>query len=234
MQTLTLSKRPGKIGSSINTRTERHGDDEKPALDIPVVAIPLTPEEVGNLLGDATSYDSLFTSTRSKFMEPRWLGVPYIPFAEKFKNAKVTINAGGAKLVLKPATVQKIKLFLIGDQVAMSCTISASPDAGVQVLEMLNLKCVISILNGAVQDKAENQGELGLEGGGMARNGEEDGFEPGDRRAPPYGGADESTLAEAMSEEEAATESVIGKQIRTSEAKAKRASKQKRTSRDAI
>jgi virulence-associated protein VagC len=203
MQTLTLNKRPGKIGGNINVRTERHGDDEKPALDIPLSGIPLTPEEVGNLLGDATSYDSLFTSARSKFLEPRWLGVPYIPFAEKFKNAKVTINAGGAKLVLKPATVQKIKLFLVGDQVAMACTISASPDEGVQVLEMLNLKCVVSILGGAVADKAENQQDLGLEGGGPVIE----------------------SLADALIEEDDATESVIGRQIRASEAKKKRANR---------
>ena len=39
MQTLSLTKRPAKIGPSINTRTQRHGDDDVPATDIPLSGI---------------------------------------------------------------------------------------------------------------------------------------------------------------------------------------------------
>jgi hypothetical protein len=197
MQKLWLTKRPGHIGGRIPTRTtktEQHGREEVvPATAIPIASVPLTPEEFGEILGDAGSHDAFITKDRSKFAEPRWRDVPYIPFKGKFKGAKVTLQVRGVKYILKPATVENIKFIAQGDQVVLLCTVNApEPEEGLRVGSMLNQPCNISIQGGSMADKSDEQGELGLEGGGPAET------------------DDPETLADVEREEEEATRRATG------------------------
>ena len=218
MQKLSITKRPGQIGGSIVNRTENHGKKEKvPAVSIPVSGILLLEAEINAILGDPGSYGALFTAERSVHLEPRWLGIQAIEVSDKFKEAKVTLQCANSteKVVLKPATVGSIRLEpQVGGQVAMSCTISGVPDEHLATLLMLNQKCTIAILNGSLVSKDDNQGDLPLEGGGPVVG---NGHDSDD--------ADGPTRADADREEAEATESAIGRQIRSSEAKGRRAAR---------
>lgn len=201
MQKLSLTKRPAQIGPSINTRTQRHGDEQHPAIDIPLTAIPLTEEELGGILGDVGAYDALFTKDRSKFAEPRFPDVTEVPVDAKYKGAKVTLTVHGNKLIFKPATVQKIKVLLIGSSAVLAVTISGEPpEDGLDVLDLLNAKCDLAILNGQAESEAD-QPQLGLEGGGMNEGAAAEETDP-------------ETLADVEREEQEATDEALGRKPR--------------------
>lgn len=218
MQKLSITKRPASLGASIPTRTERHGNDEVGALTIPVRGILLFERDIIQMYNDEEAHSRLFTGGRSAALEPAFPNTVFV-ITDKFKGAKVTLKADTMEeaLILKPATVENIRLTCedAGGHIIMSCTIKGAPadDVSVDILKMLNRKCTIAILNGSVAPKGaadeadENQGELPLDEGGP--------------------GEDEDQQTTAEREEAEATESVIGRQIRASEAKKKRASKKK-------
>lgn len=181
----SLSKRTGKIGPSINTRTEKHGDDDVPGIDIPVSGILLDAGELAVLLQDGAAHESFFTNARSKHPEPRFLDVlPVLNLQGKFEDAKVTLAAGrNQAVILKPAKVSKIRLEpQVGGLTAMSCTVQGNPDDHTDVLDMLNKSCTIAILNAKLEDR-DDEPELPLGPGGVTM-GEEAGAAEKPRRAP--------------------------------------------------
>lgn len=224
MQKLSITKRAGQVGGSIVNRTQNHGKKEKvPAISVPLGGIILTDEEFCAIMQDPRAYEAFFTDERSKVMEPRFPGMDPITIADKFEGAKATIKIEDAEeaLVLKPATISSIVITPLGGQPILKCMISGVPDIHLQTLTLLNKRCTVSILNGALAERDEKQNDLPLNGGGPnVHASEED-------EADDEGDPDGTTLAEAQAEEAAATESVIGRQIRGSEAKKKRAGKRK-------
>jgi len=126
---------------------------------------------------------------------------------------------------VKPAKVGSMGVTPVGGTPVMDCMISGVPDIHLQTLTLLNKKCKISILNGALADKDEKQKDLPLEGGGP------------DVSVESSGEVRNETLADVEREEQEATARVTGdddvpegrisRQIRRSEVKAKRASKKK-------
>jgi hypothetical protein len=220
MQKLQITKRGGAtVGGSIVNRTQMHGKKEKvPAVSIPVSGIILNDEEFNTLMQDPHAMEAFFTDERSQVMEPRFPGLPIEPPA-KFENAKATITVEDADepLVLKPATIGSIVITPVGGQPIMKCMISGVPDVHLQTLTLLNKRCTISILNGSLADRDDKQKDLPLDGGGPNVAPAEEG----------EGEVDPVTLADAKADEQAATESVIGRQIRAAETKKKRASKKK-------
>jgi hypothetical protein len=226
MQKLSISKRRGDIGGSIVNRTQKHGKKEKvPAVSIPMSMI-LTEEEFCALMQDAHAYEAFFTNERSQVMEPRFPGMEPIVISDKFEGAKATIKCEDAEesLVLKPATIGSIVIMPLGGQATMKCMISGVPDVHLQTLTLLNKRCTVSILNGALADRDEKQKDLPLAGGGPNVADPESDDGEGDADDSPD---NETTLAEVQREENEATESAIGRQIRGSEAKKKRAGKKK-------
>lgn len=225
MQKLSITKRGGAlIGGSIVNRTQMHGKKEKvPAVSIPVGGIVLTPDEFCSLMRDPRAYESFFTDERSAVMEPRFPGMTEIPIDDVFEGAKVTIAPQDTDkpLVLKPAKIGSIVITPIGAQPIMKCMVSGAPDIHLETLTLLNKKCTISILNGALAEKDDRQKDLPLEGDG-----------PNDSDAPP------ATLADARRDEDEATdaatdgneepESKIGRQMRAAEAKKKRAARKRK------
>lgn len=227
MQKLSISRRRGDIGGSIVNRTQMHGKKEKvPAISVPVGGIILTPEEFGALMQDPHAYEAFFTDERSQVMEPRFPGMDPITIADKFEGAKATIKPEDAdeSVVLKPATIGSIVITPVGGQPVMKCMVSGVPDVHLQTLTLLNKRCTLSILNGALADRDEKQKDLPLAGGGpnVDAGAEDDGDEAAEDNGE---AADAPTLAQAKAEEDAATESAIGRQIRKSEAKKRRQSK---------
>lgn len=225
MQKLSISRRRGDIGGSIVNRTQMHGKKEKvPAISVPIGGIILTPEEFCALMQDPHAYEAFFTDERSQVMEPRFPGMDPITISDKFEGAKATVKPEDADeaVVLKPATIGSIVITPLGGQPVMKCMISGVPDVHLQTLTLLNKRCTVSILNGALADRDEKQKDLPLAGGGPNVD------DGGADTAPDDAGdaaADAPTLAQAKAEEDAATESAIGRQIRKSEAKKRRQSK---------
>jgi hypothetical protein len=177
---LSLSKRPAQVGPSINTRTEKHGNDDVPGIDIPVSQIFLDKDELNALLQDVEGHDALYTEARGEQLEPRFQTIQPLVLDDKFTGAKVSleVTTGGEKTVLhlKPAKIAKIKLEpQVGGLTLMSCTVQGNPQDHTDVLALLNQKCRLSILNAERDEKPVPEPELPL---GHEAQGEE---------APPTG-----------------------------------------------
>lgn len=220
MKKLQVTKRGGaQIGGNIVGRTQNHGPKEKvPAISLRISGIILTEEEFCVLMNDPHAYEAFFTNERSSIMEPRFTNMPRIPIDNTYEGAKVTIEVEDADepLILKPAKIGSMGITPAGSQPVLDCMISGVPDVHLETLTLLNKKCRISILNGALAEKDDKQRDLPLDGDGPA-------VDP-DAEAPA------ETLAEVEREEEDATaaatgESRVGRQIRGSETKKKRASR---------
>jgi hypothetical protein len=226
MQRLSITKRPGQIKGSIASRPELHGDDVIGALTVSIGGILLFPKDLIGMYNDEDAHSRLFKKTDAGLV-PAFPGTLLI-LTEIFKGAKVTLAADGMDepLVLKPATVKDIQLESqdAGGHVVMSCKILGAPadDAHVNPLHMLNKKCRIAILNGALaaKDVSENQRELPLEGDGP---GDGDGDDDGDRTAAERDEEEATRAATGAGDDE--PESSISRQIRGSEAKKKRAAR---------
>jgi len=229
MQKLSISKRGGcQVAGSIVNRTQMHGKKEKvPAISIPVTGIILTEGEFCTILQDPGAYEAFFTSERSQVMEPRFPGIDPITISDKFEGAKATIRTEDSDepLILKPATIGGIVITPVGGQPIMKCMISGVPDVHLQTLTLLNKRCTLSILNGSLADRDEKQKDLPLAGGGPnVGNGEES-----DDDAPTMLDKEGSpTLHDAIQEENAATESAIGRQMRAADTKKRRSASKKK------
>lgn len=162
---LNLNKRSAEIGGSINTRTERHGEELVPGVDIPVTGLMLDKEELNILLEDEFAHDCLFTDARGKQLEPRFLNVAPIVVLGKFEEASVTISLQGEDgLLLKPAKISKIILEpQVGGLTLVSCTIQANPPDHFDVCSYLNQKCRLAIRNAEREPKPNSEPELPLE-----------------------------------------------------------------------
>lgn len=90
---LHLDQRACKLGPSINCRTEKRGDDDEPACDIPIVGVLLEKAEANDLVGKLF-WESLF-DTRSGGKAPKVLFPDLAPrkLADKYTGS-ITIVLG--------------------------------------------------------------------------------------------------------------------------------------------
>lgn len=161
---LGLRKRPAQIGPSINTRTEHHGEEDIPGIDIPLKGLLLSAEEINEILGDPGSHEALFGG-KGPNITPRWEAIEYLPIAMKFQKAKVSFEVDGVEFLMKPAKVHKIRLApQEGGLTAMDCTVTGSAPAHLDVLALLNRKCKVAIQGGELIDRDDNQPELPMPG----------------------------------------------------------------------
>jgi hypothetical protein len=169
---ITISKRACKIGPSINCRTEKHGDDEVPACDIPISGILLQTGEVNALVGPLFR-ESLF-DTRSQGKAPAILhpGLAARKLTEKFEGA-VTIVMGPNQndIELDKVTLAGLKFEpLEGGLVAMSLTVQTSKDVPKFVHKLIarqNTEIDVEISIGDKVERAKSkQTELPMQGGG--------------------------------------------------------------------
>jgi hypothetical protein len=219
VQKLSITKRPGQLKGSIASRPELHGDDVVGALTLSVGGILLFAKDLITMYNDEDAHNRLFTGKGGAGLVPAFPGTLLI-LTEIFKGAKVTVQPAkmSKPFILKPATVKDIILEPqdAGGHVLMSCKILGAPadDADVNPLKMISQKCTIAILNGTLANKDDKQGELPLdEGSGPEVDVEDDGK------------VTNESMTELEREEAEATESAMGRKIRLSEAKKKRASR---------
>jgi len=165
---LSLTKRLGQIGPSINTRTEKHGEEGVPGIDIPVLEIFLSAEEFCQIMQDTEAHERMYIEKPGGAIEPCWPTLPPIELPDQYIGARVTIEpieGAGETLVMKPAKVSKIKLERqVGGLTRMKCTVQGNPPDHTDVLALLNKKCRVSIINASLDEpKADNQNNLPLD-----------------------------------------------------------------------
>jgi hypothetical protein len=91
---LDLPARAAKIGAAINTRSERHGDEDVAALDIPVTFV-LDPIELCWLLKSEEAAHRLFIGVGTTHGEKALPAIGAIRLREKIEGANVSLTFTG-------------------------------------------------------------------------------------------------------------------------------------------
>lgn len=147
MQKLSLTKRPAKIGKSVNTRTEMHGEDEVPGQDIPLSGIVLNAEELAIVTDEETAATGFFKMDGDQYV-PRIAAIDPQTLSHKFERATVKMSGGGLPVTnYRNAKVKGIVLEpQTGGMTLMSCTLQVNPENGnPSAQELINKKISISI-----------------------------------------------------------------------------------------
>lgn len=166
---LTLDKRPCRIGSSLNARNEKHGDEDVPALDIPLEGLMLTKEELNALLEDPYAHDALFNHrSKGKVDEPVFRKFKPLVYREKFEEAQVLLTVGlGADIEIEFKGVKLARVTLdpqVGGLTECSVQIQCTPSAETvaQLWPYMNREVDCELSFGKKAVKAEKQKELPL------------------------------------------------------------------------
>lgn len=153
---INLTSRPCQIGSSINTRTQRHGDEDVPACDVPLVGIMLTAEELGELLGDKHAHKAFF-DTKGNRKDPMFPQLESFALKHKFENANVRIVVNllnAEEATLSGAKISKILLTpRAGGLTEMACTVQNTLEDSENVnglLEHLNRDAQVEIADAEI------------------------------------------------------------------------------------
>lgn len=136
--TMKLTERGGTVGV-FNIRAEHHGDEEKPAIDIPVSAVALSEDELGALLGDAGAAVALYRDGPDGFQVPRFAGLEPLALSAKIEGVHVTMWLGTAKKPLfeRACDLKGVKVTLNETGApTMSCKVQLS-EPGDEVVEAL-------------------------------------------------------------------------------------------------
>lgn len=163
--TLNLADRLCKIGSSINVRTQKHGDEDVPACDIPIVGFLLEAAELDSLLGKG-AHKALYRDGKGgNAIEPRFEHVAELALDEKFVGT-VSLDLANIELDLSAenVTLASIKLTpTTGGLTAMALQVQCTPsnDEIAQLAGSMNREVRASItFGGRKQPKGKKQREL--------------------------------------------------------------------------
>lgn len=105
-----LSARTCQLGV-IHNRTEKHGEEDVPAIDVPIVGFAINAEELNGLLVHPFAHRALFDTSKTP-AEPVFNCFKPLALAEKFHGATVTLYLGMGRdpIVLNDAKLAKVKL----------------------------------------------------------------------------------------------------------------------------
>lgn len=148
---LSLSNRPCRIGSSINTRTEKHGDEDVTALDIPLNEIMIEDVELNILLQEPHASNVLFNAPPGKLAEPVFKSIKSLRLKDKIEGASVIITLNGSTEVkLSDCKISKVTLDpQIGGLTCVSLQVQCTPKLDsliARLLEKLNCEATVEIL----------------------------------------------------------------------------------------
>lgn len=163
MQKLSLTKRPAKIGKSVNTRTEMHGKDEVPGQDIPLAGILLSVEELMAVTDEETAGEGLFKMEGDQYI-PRFIAFGPIPLAHKFENATIKMSGGVRSTTYKNGKIKSIHVNAVGGGMTeMTCTLQVNPGPGdPSAQELINAKISIAI-KAELEEEEQDDPELPLD-----------------------------------------------------------------------
>ncbi len=98
-----LENRACRIGTSINTRSEKHGDtDRVSALDIPVKQIVLDKDEAAILLDEPDLEARMFKPDENGTLVPAFPKVKRFPVDDVIESARVELELGANKVLVLP------------------------------------------------------------------------------------------------------------------------------------
>jgi hypothetical protein len=168
--TLTLDRRPGELGKSLNGRTEMHGDESVPACDVTLSGLLLAREEIDALLGRG-SYSQIFTNRMNSGMstpEPSdFVRKSKTPFEldGKFEDCRVVLYVGMDldELVLDPCDIAKIKYEpQVGGLTHVSVQVQCTPDSDIaaELFAHLDTEVECEVRFGKIAVKDSKQREL--------------------------------------------------------------------------
>lgn len=163
---LSLNKRPARIGPSINTPTEKHGEEDVPACDIPIEGIMLEREELNALLDDPYAHDALFNHrSQGKVDEPIFRKFKALQFREKFEEGAVTffVGMGAEKIELKSVKLARVTLDpQVGGLTELSLSVQCNPSADTvaQLFTYMNHDVEVEIAFGKKVAKGAKQVEM--------------------------------------------------------------------------
>lgn len=130
---MEFSRRPAKLGTSINGRREKHGEDNVSAADIPVVGFMLVADELNELLEEPHAHKLLFnTRSGGKADQPVFRKLKTFAHTDKYEGCAVTFTLGINRepIELKDVKVSKIRLEpMAGGLTAMSFSIACTEGA---------------------------------------------------------------------------------------------------------
>lgn len=178
---LSLAKRPCKIGSSINTRTEKHGDEDVPACDIPLSGLMLSRDELDTLLGPG-AHEAFFRQVDGSF-DVAFKQLKSLALRNKFEQATVELAVVyGGMLRLSGVRLARITLKPVyGGLTELSLQVQATPDVEefAPLLESLNSEVEAAVHFGKLVEKSsDKQADLALSFDGASEAPDAD--EPGD------------------------------------------------------
>lgn len=163
MKTLNLTKRPAKIGKSVNTRTEMHGEEEVPGQDIPLSGILLSVEELIAITDEPTAGQGLFKMEADQYV-PRFLAIDSIPLEHKFVGATVKMSGGVPATTYKNGKIKNIWIKALGGGMTeLSCTLQVNPDNGdPSAQSLINAKVSVTI-KAQLEIETDDEPELPLD-----------------------------------------------------------------------
>jgi hypothetical protein len=138
---LNIDRRQATIGTSLNGRTQNHGDDKVPALDIELEGIVLSENELNALLRDPHAVEALFhePGKGSTLAQPRFPQLTAFKFKEKFKGARVSIWLSGARepIMLTDCNLAKVAIEpQEGGTTLLSCQVQSTQPADKSVAKL--------------------------------------------------------------------------------------------------
>lgn len=166
---LELTSRPCMI-DNVNLRTERHGDDEVPAVDVKLSNIILKKDELIRLTGDKEAWNLLFEQEKAgSVIEPtmqwcdgwRFLGAKFIECSSviRFGMQKTEHEFGNHKI--KGAAVRA----LTGGSAELQCTLQVALDdtkVVAQLAEYQHKEGHVAITFGKIDEGDRKQQKLAL------------------------------------------------------------------------
>lgn len=166
---MILNRRPGKIGGNIASRTEKHGDENVPAFDMPLEAIMLTQAELNQLMNEPLTSVAWFNDRKDGLAEPLFKNVKHFAITDTYEASIVTLGVGLKERVFALEDVKLVKLKLtpcVGGLTELKLTVQAKTDeTNSSLIEFLSKDCNVAIEFGSVteSEKAKsNQPELNL------------------------------------------------------------------------
>jgi hypothetical protein len=166
---MILNKRPGRIGANISSRTEKHGDDNVPAFDMPLEAIMLTQTELNELMNEPLTSVAWFNDRKDGLAEPLFKNVKHFAITDTYEASSVTVYVGLKEQLFTLDDVKLVKIKLtpcVGGLTELKLTCQAKiDDTNTSLFEYLSKDCAVEIEFGAVSEsekKKAAQPELNL------------------------------------------------------------------------
>jgi hypothetical protein len=161
-----LNRRPAKIGSNISSRTERHGDDDVPAFDVPLEAIMLTQAELNALMQEPLTSIAWFNDRKDGLAEPLFKNIKHFSLTDKYEGCSVAIAVGLKERLFELEDCKLVKLKLapcVGGLTELKITVQAKIDeTNTALFEYLSKDCALEITFGSIDKKDAKQPELNL------------------------------------------------------------------------